>query len=195
MKGDAGVKFTDVWVTVAFIVLNGTSFILNTYVAPAIPPALPVNVNCSSSHITSLSLDNVAFGSPSILTRISIDEDEHAVGSGFIPTNGLLYTITLTTSPLVIVAAWVIISKFAESKPAFASVVNTTSSLILNSKAFPPEPWNIRDVSVEQIVTLEDTPEILFVIDGAGEGSTVIKTEAVSIVQVTVLSVFLTSLL
>jgi hypothetical protein len=48
-----------------------------------------VSVKDSSSHITFLSLDKVALGSPKIPTYTSLDVDEHAVGSGLTPTKGL----------------------------------------------------------------------------------------------------------
>ena len=66
--------------------------------------------------------------------------EEQADGSGLPAKRGLSYTLTLTASPLVIVAFSLIISKSAVSNPNPASVVYCTSPLTINSKDFPPDP-------------------------------------------------------
>ena len=125
---------------VVVIVLVITVLILNTYVAPPIPPAVAVNVKLSSSHIMLLSLSvlRVAFTFDSIFTVIGELVDEQAVGSGLPPSKGLLYTITLTSSPSLIDIPSATGSKLYVVKPGSESVVSSGTPLTRNLNDCPP---------------------------------------------------------
>ena len=60
--------------------------------APAIPPAVAVILNDSSSQMILLSLSDeiVAFGTELIFTVTGLEIDEQAVGSGFPPLSTVL---------------------------------------------------------------------------------------------------------
>ena len=69
---------------VVVIVSAINEFMINTYVAPPIPPAVAVNVRLSSSHIILFSLSELKVTSTfdSIFTVIGELVDEQAFGSG-----------------------------------------------------------------------------------------------------------------
>ena len=92
VNGAVGINSTEVSVEVAVTMSVKTPFSENSYEAPAIPPAVAVILNDSSSQIISLSLSEeiVAFGMGLILTETGLEIDEQAVGSGFPPLSNLL---------------------------------------------------------------------------------------------------------
>ena len=98
VNGAVGENSTDVSVEVAVTISVKTPFSENSYTAPAIPPAVAVILNDSSSQIMLLSLSDeiVAPGIGTILTVTGLEIDEHAVESGFPPSRTLLYTLTVT---------------------------------------------------------------------------------------------------
>ena len=97
-NGPIGLNSTDVPVEVAVTISVKTPFTENSYAAPAIPPAVAVILNDSSSQIMLLSLSDeiVAPGIGTILTVTGLEIDEQAVESGFPPSRTLLYTFTVT---------------------------------------------------------------------------------------------------
>ena len=92
VNGAVGINSTKVSVEVAVTMSVKTPFSENSYEAPAIPPAVAVILNDSSSQIISLSLSEeiVAFGMGLILTETGLEIDEQAVGSGFPLLSNLL---------------------------------------------------------------------------------------------------------
>ena len=165
---------------VVVIVSAIIEFIENTYVAPPIPPAVAVNVKISSSQITLFSLSElkVAFTFDSIFTVIGELVDEQAVGSGLPPSRGLLYTITLTSSPSLIEIPSATGSKLYEVRPRFESVVSSGTPLTRNLNDCPPVAVKF-NVSSEQTVILVEAPPIFELNPGTGAGDTVILTDAV----------------
>ena len=97
-NGPIGLNSTDVPVEVAVTISVKTPFTENSYTAPAIPPAVEVILNDSSSQIMLLSLSDeiVAPGIGTILTVTGLEIDEQAVELGFPPSRTLLYTFTVT---------------------------------------------------------------------------------------------------
>ena len=165
---------------VVVIVSTIKELIENTYVAPVTPPAVAVRVKLSSSHIMLLNLSvlRVAFTFDSIFTVIGELVDEQAVGSGLTPSKGLLYTITLISSPSLINIPSLAGSKLNVVKPGSALVVNSGTPLTRNLNDCPPEPVKF-SVLLEQIVIFVEGPPIFDVNPGTGFGDTVIFTEAV----------------
>ena len=171
-------------------------FIENTYVAPVTPPAVAVNVKLSSSHIMLLNLSvfRVGFKFDSIFTVIGELVDEQAVGSGLPPSRGLLYTITLTSSPSLIEIPSAAGSKLNEVKPGSESVVSSGTPLTRNLNDCPPVAVKF-NVSSEQTVILVEAPPTFEVNPGTGFGDTVILTDAVGAEQGTPNNEPVTSLL